>query len=212
MNFDQLPLFVVFITVVWIVWKLVFVNGKLKSIDDQLNVLQTEDSTEKATSKQLHYLSRQQAHLIMQMVRRYMETEKPYLDPGFKMSKMCDALKVNRTYLSEVLKKETGERFENFVNAYRIVYAIELLTTDTHEKWLFTLDHYARKAGFSSKSTFNRAFKQFTDLHPSFLQRVFLEDEVAVKWFLGCFERLGVVLHDELTELLESENNLSNIL
>lgn len=136
----------------------------------------------------LYIMSSQQAAFLMQRIRTFMEKDKPYLDPKFNMNKLCDAMGINRTYLSSAINQNTGQRFETFINTYRISDAVDLLSAE--ESSQYTLEYLASKVGFQSKSTFNRSFKQFTGINPSFFQRVILQDRAARKFFFDYFDDL----------------------
>jgi two-component system response regulator YesN len=72
---------------------------------------------------------------------------------------------VNAAYLGQVFKKEVGQSFVHYVNAFRIQKARELLA-DTPLK----IHQVARKVGFSDSHYFLRIFKKHTGLRPSDLK------------------------------------------
>ena len=70
---------------------------------------------------------------------------------------------VARFHLSEVLNRHANKNFYEFINHYRIDYVCERLLEDPDRSVL----DIALEAGFSSKSTFNAIFKQFTGQTPT---------------------------------------------
>ena len=66
-------------------------------------------------------------------------------------------------YINEILNTS----FNQLINEYRILDFIERVKVDKEGRKTFTLDHLASLSGFSSKSTFIRAFKKQTGLAPS---------------------------------------------
>ena len=89
----------------------------------------------------------------------YMEKEKAYLDPNFRITTLCIKLYTNRTYLSNLINTEFEMSFSEFINQYRVKYAKELMTINPNSK--YSINHFSEEAGFGSVSSFNRAFKQF---------------------------------------------------
>jgi len=76
---------------------------------------------------------------------------------------LAETVGISTHHLSEVLNQHEGKNFYQFVNEYRINYVCEQLKMDKNIKIL----DLAMSAGFSSKSTFNAVFKQFTQHTPS---------------------------------------------
>lgn len=96
---------------------------------------------------------------------QYMDDEKPYTELDFKPENLAKALATNRTYLAHAIKIYAGGLTINqFITRYRLRYASQLLENNLSS---FTLTEIAEKAGFSSRSTFNRLFVQFFGVSPS---------------------------------------------
>ena len=101
--------------------------------------------------------------VLMQRICELMEKEKPFLNPELKISDVASALGTNRTYLSDCINSQRDSSFTQFVNAYRVEYAKELLRNrrDIKISEVYTL------SGFSSENTFFRIFKAHTGKTPS---------------------------------------------
>jgi AraC-like DNA-binding protein len=113
--------------------------------------------------------SREEAPLetdeVIKRLRRVMETEKPYLDCNLKYSDVAARLGISVRHLSRVLNEELGISFNEFVNAYRIKEVqSRLLNQENGEHTLLAI---ALEAGFNSKTSFNRIFKDHTGLTPT---------------------------------------------
>lgn len=134
-------------------------------------------------------LSREQVDMLMEKIEDYMKEEKPYLDPKFNMNKLCEGIGINRTYLSLAINTKTGQRFETFINRYRIRDSVSLLLEK--ESAQYTLEYLASRVGFHSKSTFNLSFKQFTGVNPSSFQRNVPYETRAFERFLADFKEVG---------------------
>jgi|GEM_PF-354384 len=100
---------------------------------------------------------------LLEAVRSHMSEKQAYLDNQLTLTRLAEAVGVSTHHLSEVLNQHEGKNFYQFVNEYRIDYICQQLKHDQSIKIL----ELAMSAGFSSKSTFNAVFKQFTHLTPS---------------------------------------------
>ncbi len=93
-----------------------------------------------------------------------MEEDQLYLDPELSLDKVVTYLKIDQKTISHVLNQHLHQSFNNFVNGYRIEEVKRRLqeNRDTH----LTLTGIAFECGFNSQATFQRTFKQFTQLTP----------------------------------------------
>jgi len=98
----------------------------------------------------------------MQRLCHLMDEQKPYLNSDLKLQDVADALRTNRTYVSNCIRSQRGCSFSQFVNAYRVEYAQQLLRQHPDKK--ITMVWMA--SGFSSESSFFRTFKAVTDTTP----------------------------------------------
>ncbi len=95
-------------------------------------------------------------------LEQWMETEKPYLDPNFKLIDLMRALPMNRSYLSEFINTAYGCTFYQFVTRYRIEEAKRLMRECPELK----MADVAVRSGFSSRSAFSRIFIRETGQTP----------------------------------------------
>jgi len=100
---------------------------------------------------------------LLKVVRQHMRENQTYLDNQLTLTRLAETVGISTHHLSEVLNQHEGKNFYQFVNEYRINYVCEQLKRDKNIKIL----DLAMSAGFSSKSTFNAVFKQFTQQTPS---------------------------------------------
>ena len=96
-------------------------------------------------------------------IEQFMRDSKPYLDEKFTMEMMCDALKINKLYVSRSINKFTNKNFRQYINWHRVLYSVELMRADP---WLKVIE-VAFMSGFHSQVTFNMCFKLFLDETPS---------------------------------------------
>lgn len=96
------------------------------------------------------------------LLTQWMEQQKPYLNPEFKLMDLREVLPMNRTYLSQFINDTYGCPFYQFVNRYRIEEAQRLM----HEHPDMRLSDVATRSGFKSRESFARTFTQVTGLSP----------------------------------------------
>lgn len=101
---------------------------------------------------------------------RLMQTEKMYMDPELTLDKLAQTLAVSRGVLSQLLNDYLRVNFYDYINRFRVEEVKRLVLGS--EKQHLTLVGLAFEAGFSSKTSFYRVFKRFTQMTPSeFIRR-----------------------------------------
>lgn len=94
---------------------------------------------------------------------RYMADRKPFLVESFSLGDLSNALFTNKVYLSKTINYYSGKNFRNYINYYRVMYAMELFRKNKSLR-VTELGHLA---GFRSNTTFNQAFKLVMEESPS---------------------------------------------
>ena len=100
---------------------------------------------------------------LMQRLCQLMDEQKPYLDSNIKLQDIADLLHTNRTYISDCIKTARGQSFTQFINAYRMEYAMKLLQYHPEKK----ISAVWSEAGFATESSFFRAFKAANGVTPN---------------------------------------------
>ena len=110
-----------------------------------------------------------------QKLRQVMDQEQPFLNPGLSLNQLADSAGIPESLLSRVINEEIGQNFYDFVNDYRVRAFIDRVRRgeDRHLTFLAL----ALTVGFSSKSTFNRAFKKLTETTPREFFRLSEEEQ-----------------------------------
>ena len=114
-------------------------------------------------------LTEENKQALIKTIQNIMEKEKIYLKEDISLNKLAIRLKTNSTYLSMVINDHFDQSFTDFLNQYRVKEARRILSEKESRK--YTMEYIARQVGFSSRSTFNRAFKKYTGITPSFFLR-----------------------------------------
>ncbi|MDP9075785.1 MAG: helix-turn-helix domain-containing protein [Bacteroidota bacterium] len=99
-----------------------------------------------------------------------MENERLYLDNELSLPQLAREMAVSAHDVSYLLNEGFGKNFFQFINAYRVEEARQLMLSEKHRH--LNMLGIAYSAGFNSKTTFNAAFKKETGMSPSqFLQQ-----------------------------------------
>ncbi len=85
------------------------------------------------------------------------EEEKVFKNPELRITDVASLLGSNRTYTSRIVNEDFDTNFCDFVNSYRVDYAKKLILEDKDNK--LSTNDISVQAGFSSESSFYRAFK-----------------------------------------------------
>ena len=100
---------------------------------------------------------------LLQRVCQLMEEQQLYLNSGLKLSDVATAAGCNRNILSACINNLRHCSFSQFVNAYRVEHAKQLLLsnpdTRASEVWM--------ESGFANETTFFRTFKTIVGMTPS---------------------------------------------
>jgi AraC-like DNA-binding protein len=85
----------------------------------------------------------------------HMEHEKPFLNPGFRLHHLAEALDIAPHHCSYLIRIEFGRNFNHWVNEYRVRNFIQLHACEGD---ILTLEAMARRSGFSNRRTLHNAF------------------------------------------------------
>jgi len=96
------------------------------------------------------------------VLRQWMEQEKPYLNPDFKLMDLRVVLPKNRTYLSQFVNDHYGCTFYQLVSRYRVEEAKRVMREHPEKK----MAEVAVLSGFSSQAVLSHTFSRETGLTP----------------------------------------------
>jgi AraC-like DNA-binding protein len=99
--------------------------------------------------------SDEKMRVLYERVTEYMDSNKPFLNENFEILDLASSVFSNKTYLSRTINAFSGQNFRQFVNGYRIRYAVRVLKDDPHLR----MSEVADLCGFHNIVTFNMAFK-----------------------------------------------------
>ena len=98
-------------------------------------------------------------------LKKAMEANQYYQDPELSLSSLAEKLGLHPNELSRVINTAFKKSFNDFINEYRVVEAARKMQDPAYDN--ITLLGIAFEAGFNSKTTFNRIFKQMTGKSPT---------------------------------------------
>lgn len=125
------------------------------STDEVSNQIDSKNATEDSNPK---------FDLLAEKLSEVMEKEQLFLNQELNLQYLSKRLKTNSVELSAAINQTFKKNFNDYVNTLRIEQFIRL--SQDEKRAHFTLLSNAYDAGFSSKSTFNRAFKKIKGKAP----------------------------------------------
>lgn len=100
---------------------------------------------------------------LMRQISQLMEQEQLYLDSDLKLADLATRLHTNRNAVSACINSQRGYSFSQFISNYRVEHAKQLLRQHPDMK----MTEVWMQSGFTTESSFFRAFKAATGLTPA---------------------------------------------
>lgn len=94
----------------------------------------------------------------------FLAEKKLFLRQGYNLNQLADDMNLPLHHLSYYFREIRRQNFTDYKNELRVKYACELILNEKHRE--MTLEAIGAQAGFSSRVTFIRAFKKFTNQTP----------------------------------------------
>ncbi|WP_293312457.1 helix-turn-helix domain-containing protein [Pedobacter sp. UBA5917] len=144
----------------WFILKALYYPDLFRGVDTELQPVETLVADQPVTTRLDPALEEK-----IKLIRHYMESEEPYLDPSLTVQQLASQIKMPVRDLSILINHHLNQHFFDFVNEYRINKASKLLKDPAKVK--FTVLEILYEVGFNSKSSFNTAFKKYTGTTPT---------------------------------------------
>lgn len=109
-------------------------------------------------------LSNTDLELLRSQLEAIMEEKKPFLNNKLLKSELADMLGVSNPEMARLLNEKVGMNFFEYVNYHRIKEFVSLAKTEKAKSLTFFA--LAQEAGFNSKTTFNKSFKELMGSSP----------------------------------------------
>ena len=87
--------------------------------------------------------------------------EQEFGNPAMSLKYAASRFQLSEAYFSQLFKELTGENFSTYLDQIRMKHAYELLLKK------MKVDDVSEKCGYSTTSTFRRAYKRFYGVSPS---------------------------------------------
>jgi len=158
-------------------------DGSLEWNGPHDSTKKTSDNIREETSKTYEKSSIKERTLNEYQIRieHYFNNEKPYLNERFSIYDLEKATGISRHHLAQVFSKGWKTNFYNYVNRYRIHEVISYMKNPEFKE--HSLLRIALEAGFNSKASFNRVFKQITGKTPTEYRESGLKEEYDILLF-----------------------------
>ncbi len=99
----------------------------------------------------------------IQFLDAFMKSRELFLDPKLTISQLSAYSGIPKYRLTLLVKKSGYDNFHSYINYYRVEKSKELLQSLPNE---MTIDSVSSAAGFNSRSSFFRLFKESTGMSP----------------------------------------------
>lgn len=141
-----------------------FLNNDLAIIHPNLQVAENSITQENSTVK-AYKESITADNLYFQKLELLCKEQHIYTDSTLNREKVAEKLGISAGYVSQIVNTITGDNFANYINNYRVEAVKEMISDPEYEN--YTLLTMGLESGFTSKTTFYKAFKKVTDQTPN---------------------------------------------
>jgi len=124
----------------------------------------TGDDSKGAPKYQRSGLRGPEIQTLVDRLKAHLEHDQPYLEPGVTLRQIADHLETTSNHLSQAINQGLGKSFYDLINEQRVEeFKRRALEPRNRHRTLLAV---ALDSGFSSKSSFNRVFKQLAGMSP----------------------------------------------
>lgn len=109
-------------------------------------------------------------------IQALVENEECYLDKELSLVDLANYTGLHYARLSRIIKIQTGENFNTFINRYRIQKSMKILS-DQAEGARIKLEVLALDVGFKTRKNFHASFKKETGMTPADFRKKMLESD-----------------------------------
>ena len=133
----------------------IFMTDHERRIIESMKISHVETTHESAGTEMLY-------KSLYDRVLEYFTEYKPYLNPNLSINDVVEVVFSNKLYISRAISQYTGRNFCQFVNYYRVAYAVELYRSNSNLK----VSDLATRSGFNSVVSFGMAFRLYMGEKP----------------------------------------------
>jgi AraC-like DNA-binding protein len=153
--------------IIWLVFKTLQHPELFRGIDSKLQLVKSmvREDAEFENRDNIHDDLNKEVNVKVNTLTTFMAEQEPFLDPSLSVYELSKQLNLTTKDLSLLINHDLNQHFFDFVNGFRIRKAMEILK-DPAKKDLTILE-ILYDVGFNSKSSFNTAFKKYTQTTPT---------------------------------------------
>ncbi|MEA9414042.1 helix-turn-helix domain-containing protein [Flavobacterium sp. PL02] len=104
-------------------------------------------------------------NLYFQRLELLCKVQHIYTDSTLNREKVAEKLGISAGYVSQIVNTITEDNFANYINQYRVEAVKEMISNSEYEN--YNLLAMGLESGFTSKTTFYKAFKKVTGQTPN---------------------------------------------
>jgi AraC-like DNA-binding protein len=101
----------------------------------------------------------------IELVKKYVLENESYLEPSLTIQELAKQVNIPVRDLSVLINHHMNQHFFDFINEFRIQKSMQLLKDPSKKK--LTVLEILYEVGFNTKSSFNTAFKKYTNQTPT---------------------------------------------
>lgn len=160
LNPDASP-FVVYIPFLMVTYYLFSQRYNQESVELQLEITPNDEERKENSGS----LNKEKRTEIIEKLNTFIKNNDIYLQNDLTIHDVAKEIKVNSSYLSNVINQDLKTNFVTYINSFRIENAKEILLDEKYNN--YTIEAISELVGFKSKSSFNNAFKNLVGMTPS---------------------------------------------
>ncbi|OOV20250.1 helix-turn-helix domain-containing protein [Flavobacterium sp. LM4] len=135
-----------------------FLNNDLAISHTNMQIIETDNPEEYRESITADNLYFQKLELLC-------KEQHLYTDSTLNREKVAEQLGISAGYLSQIVNTITGDNFAQYINQYRVEAVKEMISNSEYNN--YNLLAMGLESGFTSKTTFFKAFKKVTGQTPN---------------------------------------------
>jgi AraC-like DNA-binding protein len=146
----------------------------IEETDDQY--IEIESSEDPLVAANRNSIAADTEVRILRRLKSFEKSEK-FLKKDLTIGSLAAQLNTNTKYLSEIIKNNRSQNFNNYINSLRISYIVHKLYNEPKYRE-YKISYLAEECGYASSQVFVIAFKKINGLTPSFFIQNLKEDQV----------------------------------
>lgn len=109
-----------------------------------------------------NYKSNGYTRTVYEKVLKHFKADKPFLNPELTVEDVARHIGTNKSYVAKALKIYSGRNFCQFVNSFRLEYAMEQFRLNPSLR----VNEMGAMSGFNSPTSFSMSFKMLKGMPP----------------------------------------------